>query len=197
MEIVRDRKRKTLKIKQTKYIENMAERFGLTDAKPVYTPMDPKINLQKAKIKSELHPDNELYRSIVGSAMYAATLSRPDIMFSVCKLSRYLNEPTMAHMTQAKRVLVYLKTTKNTGITYGRKIHGIIGHNIIYGYADSFCFGSIFGCAGAAFTCSNLVLRRVGHVRFMFDRGFYLWSTRAGERAEGPRPRNAAFEFSN
>ena len=49
------------------------------------------------------------------------------------------------------------------------------------------------GCAGAAFTCSNLVLRRVGHVRFMFDRGFYLWSTRAGERAEGPRPRNAAF----
>ena len=49
------------------------------------------------------------------------------------------------------------------------------------------------GCAGAAFTCSNLVLRRVGHVRFMFDRGFYLWSTRAGERAEGPRPRHAAF----
>ena len=57
----------------------------------------------------------------------------------------------------------------------------------------SFCFGSIFGCAGAAFTCSNLVLRRVGHVRFMFDRGFFSWSTRAGERAEGPRPRNAAF----
>ena len=43
----------------------------------------------------------------------------------------------MAHMTQAKRVLTYLKTTKNTGITYGRKIHDIIGHNIIYGYADA------------------------------------------------------------
>ena len=47
--------------------------------------------------------------------MYAATLSRPDIMFSVCKLSRYLNEPTMAHMTQAKRVLTYLETTSTTG----------------------------------------------------------------------------------
>jgi len=137
MEIVRDRKRKTLKIKQSKYIENMAERFGLTDAKPVYTPMDPKINLQKAKIKSELHPDNELYRSIIGSAMYAAQLCRPDALFSVCKLSRYLNEPTMAHMSQAKRLLIYLKTTKNTGITYGRQKHGIIGHNIIFGYADA------------------------------------------------------------
>ena len=40
-------------------------------------------------------------------------------------------------MTQAKRVLIYLYTTKNNGITYGKKIHGIIGHNIIYGYADA------------------------------------------------------------
>ena len=43
----------------------------------------------------------------------------------------------MAHMSQAKRLLVYLKTTKNTGITYGRQKHGIIGHNIIFGYADA------------------------------------------------------------
>ena len=120
MEIVRDRKRKTLKIKQTKYIENMAERFGLTDAKPVYTPMDPKINLQKAKRRSELHPDNELCRSIVGSAMYAATLSRPDIMFSVCKLSRYLNEPTKAHMTQAKRRALRLKIVSKTVVIFAR-----------------------------------------------------------------------------
>ena len=44
-------------------------------------------------------------------------------------------------MTQAKRVLVYLNTTKNRGITYGNKVHGIIGHNlmfdIIFGYADA------------------------------------------------------------
>ena len=137
MEIVRNRKNRTLKIKQTKYIENMAKRFGLTEAKPVYTPLDTKVNLQKYKNVSELHPDNELYRSIIGSAMYAAQLCRPDVLFSVCKLSRYLNEPTKIHMTQAKRVLTYLYTTKNQGITYGKKIHGIIGHNIIYGYADA------------------------------------------------------------
>ena len=40
-------------------------------------------------------------------------------------------------MTQAKRVLTYLYTTKHKGITYGNKIHGIIGHNIIHGYADA------------------------------------------------------------
>ena len=40
-------------------------------------------------------------------------------------------------MTQAKRLLTYLHTTKAQGITYGKKVHGIIGHNIIYGYADA------------------------------------------------------------
>ena len=69
MEIVRNRKNRTLKIKQTKYIENMAKRFGLTEAKPVYTPLDTKVKLQKHKNVSELHPDNELYRSITGSTM--------------------------------------------------------------------------------------------------------------------------------
>ena len=73
--------------------------------------------------------------------MYAAQLCRPDILFAVCKLSRYLNEPTFIHMTQAKRVLVYLYTTKHKGITYGNKIHGMIGHNLkfdtIFGYADA------------------------------------------------------------
>ena len=65
MEIVRNRQKKTLQIKQTKYIENMAKRFGLTEAKPVHTPLEPKANLSKHKEKSELHPDNELYRSII------------------------------------------------------------------------------------------------------------------------------------
>ena len=115
MEIVRDRKKRTLKIRQSKYITNMTTRFGLTGAKPVYTPLDAKVVLKKATNKSELHPDNELYRSIIGSIMYAAQLCRPDVMHAVCRLSRYLNEPTNIHMTQAKRVLIYLYTTRNDG----------------------------------------------------------------------------------
>ena len=66
--------------------------------------MDPRADLTKAKNKSELHEDNELYRSIVGSIMHCLQLCRPDCMYAVSKLTklpRYLNEPTKAHMTQA------------------------------------------------------------------------------------------------
>ena len=105
MEITRNRENRTLKISQTKYIEKMATRFNLNKAKPVYTPLDTRVSLQKSKDKTDLHPDNELYRSIIGSCMYAVILCRPDALYAVCKLSRYLNEPTKTHMTQAKRVL--------------------------------------------------------------------------------------------
>ena len=40
------------------------------------------------------------------------TASRLMALHAVCRLSRYLNEPTNIHMTQAKRVLIYLYTTK-------------------------------------------------------------------------------------
>ena len=115
----------------------MCERFGLTEAKPVHTPMDSTVVFKKAIDMSELHPDNELYRSISGSLIYAAQLCRPDILYAVCRLSQHPNEPTMTHMTEAKRSLVYLYTHQHRGITYGKKIHDIIGHNIIYCYADA------------------------------------------------------------
>jgi hypothetical protein len=43
--------------------------------------------------------------------MYAAQATRPDIVFPVAALSRYLLKPYKTHMTAAKRVLRYLKYT--------------------------------------------------------------------------------------
>ena len=59
------------------------------------------------------------YRSITGSCMYAQMLTRPDISYSVAKLSKYLNKPTHAHMKQAKRMITRLYETQHWSITYG------------------------------------------------------------------------------
>ena len=45
------------------------------------------------------------YRSLVGSLMYVASGSRPDIMFAVSKLSRFLNCYREAHWQAAVRVV--------------------------------------------------------------------------------------------
>ncbi|CAI0452658.1 unnamed protein product [Linum tenue] len=60
------------------------------------------------------------------------TATRPDIVFSVCLLSRYMAAPTRLHMLAAKRVLRYLKGTLTHGIWYKKK-----GGGSLVGYTDS------------------------------------------------------------
>jgi len=57
-------------------------------------------------------------REVVGSLMFAAIVSRPDIMYAVSRISRFLNNPGKKHWIAAKRILRYLKGTINTGIIY-------------------------------------------------------------------------------
>lgn len=52
--------------------------------------------------------DPKLYRSLVGGLLYL-TATRPDIMFSASYLSRYLKEPRVKNLKEAKRVLRYIK----------------------------------------------------------------------------------------
>jgi hypothetical protein len=55
-------------------------------------------------------------RQLVGSIMYAATSTRPDIAFSVSVLARSMDRPTLYHINAARRVISYLNTTKDLGI---------------------------------------------------------------------------------
>ncbi|XP_070662340.1 uncharacterized protein [Malus domestica] len=61
--------------------------------------------------------DITMYKQIVGSLMYLITI-RPDIMFVVSLISRYMERPTELHLQAAKRVLRYLKGTIDFGLFY-------------------------------------------------------------------------------
>ncbi|KAH9734278.1 hypothetical protein KPL71_017313 [Citrus sinensis] len=78
--------------------------------------------------------DPTLYRSLVGGLQYLI-LTRPDIAYSVHKLSQYLNAPTLQHWLACKKVLKYLQAT----ITYGLHIQkeGILETTGLTGYSDA------------------------------------------------------------
>lgn len=56
-----------------------------------------------------------VFRRLIGALQYV-TNTRPNIIFSMNKLSRYLNKPNVKHWQVAKHILRYLKGTSDHGI---------------------------------------------------------------------------------
>jgi hypothetical protein len=107
----------TITISQQRYIESILERENLTDCNPVTTPMDPKIKILPNPEGNEGSQSN-YFAQLLGELQFLANATRPDIAFTVNRLSSYTANPTMEHVTALKRILRYLKGTKSYGITY-------------------------------------------------------------------------------
>jgi hypothetical protein len=81
-------------ISQTKYIQDILNKFGMKDAKLVKTPMGTNGHLDLDTGGKSV--DQKVYRSIIGSLLYLCA-SRPNIMLSVCMCARFQADPKEAH----------------------------------------------------------------------------------------------------
>ena len=79
----------------------MLEKFGMEDAKSVATPCDANNKLVKVE-DGEERIGQGIYQSTVGSLMYLATGTRPDIIFAVCNVAKFCSDPTKHHWTVVK-----------------------------------------------------------------------------------------------
>jgi Reverse transcriptase (RNA-dependent DNA polymerase) len=100
---------------QTKYLTDLLKRVNMFNCKPCLSPMASSTILSSEG--STACNDPHLYRSVIGALQYA-TLTHPDISFSVNKLSQYMHSPTEDHWTAAKRVLRYIARTLDFGLQF-------------------------------------------------------------------------------
>nr|ABA96132.1 retrotransposon protein, putative, Ty1-copia subclass [Oryza sativa Japonica Group] len=113
---------------QSHYVDKVLSRFGYSDCKPAPTPYDPSVLLRKNR---RIARDQLRYSQIIGSLMYLASATRPDISFAVSKLSRFVSNPGDDHWQALERVMRYLKGTMSYGIHY-------TGYpKVLEGYSDS------------------------------------------------------------
>ena len=118
MSVVQDQEKKETWIGQPTYTKRLLTRMGMSDCKPTKTPVSPGNCLVKATEDEEALDQQSSYQSLVGSLMYLATCTRPDIAYAVGTLAKFSSKPNQTHWVAAKRVLRYLKGTSNLGIIF-------------------------------------------------------------------------------
>ena len=119
IEIVRDRSRGLIWLSQSSYVEKiarLAERTDLAHTVPMSsTELLPR---EQAQGRALPHEVNRFQRKI-GSLLYAAVTTRPDIAFAVSRLARFNTNPSHIHQAAADRVLLYLQRTKGLALQFG------------------------------------------------------------------------------
>jgi len=123
--ITRDRPSHSISLSQTAYIDHLLLRFDVGDSRSADTPMVAGLHLRRPDQLAPEVPDilkwrlQTPYRELVGSLMYIAVATRPDIAFAVGWLSSFLDCYTPDHWSATLRVLRYLKGTWTLCLTLG------------------------------------------------------------------------------
>ena len=106
LKIDRDKTCGTINISQEAYINNILARFNLQDAKLYLSPLDPNVKLSKDQCPATDDKTKMMekvpYRQAIGSLMWAAVATRPDIAFPVSLLSQFLENLGKVHWNAVK-----------------------------------------------------------------------------------------------
>ena len=133
VKIIRNRSKRTIRIDQTSYLKIVLERIDIEYNK--YKPTELLINSY-----SSLRPagpnnkriDPEWYQKGIRSLIYACILTRPDIAFTLGRLSQYLSDPAKYHRQALKNLLKYIRSTIDEGLVFSAS-----GRQTSTGFSDS------------------------------------------------------------
>jgi hypothetical protein len=128
----------SISLDQEEYVQQLLTKFNMIDCNPVSTPQQPGVQLSSSS--SPTTPEDVIemkrtpYGELVGSLLWLATNTRPDICTAVGSLCRFISNPGKSHWVAAQRVLRYLAGTSSFGIKYH---HQAESNSCITGYSDS------------------------------------------------------------
>ena len=97
----------------------------MSNCKPLKSPISPNEKFTKATDDNEL-ADESTYRSLIGSLLFLAKQTQPDILFGVNVLSRFMAKPIKPHMNAVQRILRYLRGLSNLKIAYCKQNNPIL-----------------------------------------------------------------------
>jgi hypothetical protein len=163
-EIKRDRRSRTIAINQRAYLEKMMEKFSLTNAKRVSTPMEPNAQFSVDQCPSSTNQLARMkgipYKEAIGSVLWPVVVSRPDAAYAIGVLAQFIQNPGLAHWEALKRLITYLGWTKDYWLTFGGR-----SKTLVQGFCD-------------ADWASNKHRHSISGYAFHFGNGAISWSSK-------------------
>ena len=122
-------------ISQRKYANDLLKRLNMLKSKYAPTPMN--VNESLTENDGSGMANASYFRSLVGGLNYLSH-TRPDIVFPVSKVLRFMHNPSMNHLGAAKRILHYITGTTDYGLWYSK-----VTKFVLIGFVNSDWAGSL------------------------------------------------------
>jgi uncharacterized protein YjeT (DUF2065 family) len=123
MRITRQRQQRVILLDQESYIQRVGRTYGVVASlsNRSTVPMDKRPSTKDSPVSDEEKASmNDCpYRAIIGSLMYSALSTRPDIAYASVALAQYSANPGMAHWSAARRIVQYLMDTSHYKLRLG------------------------------------------------------------------------------
>ncbi|CAI7741171.1 unnamed protein product [Closterium sp. NIES-54] len=118
LHIERDVEKRCMRVHQRKYMEALAANFGQSESH-VATPFPFGLKCVKGPEEESVgEEERRLFHSLVGSLMYAAVNTRPDVAFATEQLARAVQCSYKEQVAAGMRVAKYLGQTLAVGLQY-------------------------------------------------------------------------------
>ncbi|CAI7895273.1 unnamed protein product [Closterium sp. NIES-54] len=133
LRFTRDRARRTITLTQSHMVHQVLQHFGFQFSSPQPTPLSTGHSLSAPPSDESVEPSGP-YPELVGCLMYVMTCTRPDLVYPLSLLARYVapGSHRKVHWDAAKRVLRYLCSTSGMGLVLRGR-----GPVVLTGHADA------------------------------------------------------------
>jgi hypothetical protein len=183
--VYRDRPNRKMYLSQEHYLNGVIERFG-ESGNPCKIALPSGWTPTSASDDEHRLASDKPYAQLVGSILYAATITRPDLAYPASVLCRYISKWSLDHWRAAKHLLRYIRGTSDLCLTFdatGSK-------RVILGWADADwggCLDTRRSTTGYVFSTYGGIVawksKRQSTVALSTTQAELLASTEAGKQA--------------
>ena len=128
MEVIQDIPAKFIRLNLSTYVKQLLDKFDMTKCHESRTPMDSRSQLSKSMCSTtegeKLYMASIPYREAVGSLLWLANGTRPNIAYAVNQVARYMDNPGPQHWEAVLRIIQYLKGSQDKGIVFTGDVTG-------------------------------------------------------------------------